>query len=140
MYEQGIKGVDFIVCNTDSQALDVSPVPIKIQLGQSLTEGRGAGSIPEVGKNAAIENIDEMQEILEKQTTMVFVTAGMGGGTGTGAAPVIAKTAKDMGILTVGIVTIPFTFEGRKRMNQAAEGLKEMRAAVDTLLIIKKEI
>lgn len=139
MYEQGIKGVDFIVCNTDSQALDVSPVPIKIQLGQSLTEGRGAGSIPEVGKNAAIENIDEMQEILEKQTTMVFVTAGMGGGTGTGAAPVIAKTAKDMGILTVGIVTIPFTFEGRKRMNQAAEGLKEMRAAVDTLLIIKND-
>lgn len=139
MYEQGIKGVDFIVCNTDSQALDISPVPMKIQLGQSLTEGRGAGSIPEVGKNAAIENIDELQEILEKQTTMVFVTAGMGGGTGTGAAPVIAKTAKDMGILTVGIVTIPFTFEGRKRMNQAAEGLKEMRASVDTLLVIKND-
>ncbi len=139
MYEQGIKGVDFIVCNTDSQALDVSPVPMKIQLGQSLTEGRGAGSIPEVGKNAAIENIDELREILEKQTTMVFVTAGMGGGTGTGAAPVIAKTAKEMGILTVGIVTIPFTFEGKKRMNQAAEGLKEMRASVDTLLVIKND-
>ena len=139
MYQLGIKGVDFIVCNTDSQALDVSPVPVKVQLGQSLTEGRGAGSIPAVGKNAAIENIDEIQEILAKQTTMVFVTAGMGGGTGTGAAPVIAKAAKDMGILTVGIVTIPFTFEGRKRMNQAAEGLREMRASVDTLLVIKND-
>src|SRR5690606_17847419 len=110
-----------------------------VQLGQSLTEGRGAGSIPAVGKNAAIENIDEIQEILSKQTTMVFVTAGMGGGTGTGAAPVIAKAAKDMGILTVGIVTIPFTFEGRKRMNQAAEGLREMRASVDTLLVIRND-
>jgi cell division protein FtsZ len=139
MYEQGIKGVDFIVCNTDSQALDISPVPVKVQLGQSLTEGRGAGSKPEVGKNAAIENIDDIQEILSKQTTMVFVTAGMGGGTGTGAAPVIAKAAKDMGILTVGIVTIPFTFEGRKRMQQAADGLKEMRASVDTLLVIKND-
>ncbi|NEN22983.1 cell division protein FtsZ [Cryomorpha ignava] len=139
MYQLGIKGVDFIVCNTDSQALDVSPVPVKVQLGQSLTEGRGAGSIPAVGKNAAIENIDEIQEILAKQTTMVFVTAGMGGGTGTGAAPVIAKAAKDMGILTVGIVTIPFTFEGRKRMNQAAEGLREMRACVDTLLVIRND-
>jgi cell division protein FtsZ len=139
MYEQGIKGVDFIVCNTDSQALDISPVPVKVQLGQSLTEGRGAGSIPEVGKNAAIENIDDIQEILSKRTTMVFVTAGMGGGTGTGAAPVIAKAAKDMGILTVGIVTIPFTFEGKKRMKQAADGLKEMRASVDTLLVIKND-
>ena len=139
MYELGIKGVDFIVCNTDSQALDISPVPVKIQLGQSLTEGRGAGSIPAVGKNAAIENIDEIQEILSKQTTMVFVTAGMGGGTGTGAAPVIAKAAKDMGILTVGIVTIPFTFEGRKRMKQAEEGLREMRASVDTLLVIRND-
>lgn len=139
MYELGIKGVDFIVCNTDSQALDISPVPVKVQLGQSLTEGRGAGSIPAVGKNAAIENIDEIQEILAKQTTMVFVTAGMGGGTGTGAAPVIAKAAKDMGILTVGIVTVPFTFEGRKRMNQAAEGLREMRASVDTLLVIRND-
>ncbi len=139
MYLQGIKGVDFLVCNTDSQALDISPVPIKVQLGQSLTEGRGAGSIPEVGKNAAIENIDEIREILEKRTTMVFVTAGMGGGTGTGAAPVIAKTAKEMGILTVGIVTVPFTFEGKKRMNQAEEGLREMRAAVDTLLVIRND-
>jgi len=139
MFEQGIKGVDFLVCNTDAQALDVSPVPIKVQLGQSLTEGRGAGSIPEVGKNAAIENIDEIREILEKQTNMVFVTAGMGGGTGTGAAPVIASAAKELGILTVGIVTIPFTFEGKKRMNQAEEGLKEMRQAVDTLLVIRND-
>ncbi len=139
MYKQGIKGVDFIVCNTDSQALDISPVPIKVQLGQSLTEGRGAGSQPEVGRNAAIENIDEIREILSKRTTMVFVTAGMGGGTGTGAAPVIAKVAKEMGILTVGIVTIPFTFEGRKRMKQASEGLREMRQSVDTLLIIRND-
>jgi len=139
MYELGIEGVDFIVCNTDSQALDISPVPVKVQLGQSLTEGRGAGSIPEVGKNAAIENIDDIQEILAKRTTMVFVTAGMGGGTGTGAAPVIARAAKDMGILTVGIVTIPFMFEGTKRMKQAADGLKEMRDSVDTLLVIKND-
>jgi cell division protein FtsZ len=139
MYESGIKGVDFIVCNTDSQALDISPVPIKVQLGQSLTEGRGAGSIPDVGRNAAIENLDDIQEILSHNTHMVFVTAGMGGGTGTGAAPVIAKAAKDLGILTVGIVTIPFTFEGKKRMNQAAEGLREMRASVDTLLVITND-
>lgn len=139
MYRQGIKGVDFIVCNTDSQALDISPVPVKVQLGTSLTEGRGAGSQPEVGRNAAIENIDEIRAILANRTTMVFVTAGMGGGTGTGAAPVIAKTAKDMGILTVGIVTIPFTFEGRKRMLQATEGLREMRQSVDTLLIIRND-
>lgn len=139
MYESGIKGVDFIVCNTDSQALDISPVPIKVQLGESLTEGRGAGSIPDVGRNAAIENLDDIKEILSHNTHMVFVTAGMGGGTGTGAAPVIAKAAKDMGVLTVGIVTIPFTFEGKKRMNQAAEGLREMRASVDTLLVITND-
>lgn len=139
MYEAGIKGVDFIVCNTDSQALDISPVPIKVQLGQSLTEGRGAGSIPDVGRNAAIENLDDIQEILTTNTHMVFVTAGMGGGTGTGAAPVIAKAAKDLGILTVGIVTIPFTFEGKKRMLQAEEGLREMRASVDTLLVITND-
>ena len=139
MYEAGIKGVDFIVCNTDSQALDISPVPIKVQLGESLTEGRGAGSIPDVGRNAAIENLDDINEILSHNTHMVFVTAGMGGGTGTGAAPVIAKAAKDMGILTVGIVTIPFTFEGKKRMIQAEEGLREMRASVDTLLVITND-
>ena len=139
MYEQGIKGVDFIVCNTDEQALDASPVPLKIQLGATLTDGKGAGSIPEVGRNAAVENLDDVKAILEKNTTMVFVTAGMGGGTGTGAAPIIAKAAKDMGILTVGIVTIPFVFEGKKRSTQASEGLAEMRQAVDTLLVIRND-
>ena len=139
MYEQGINGVDFVVCNTDAQSLDHSPVPLKIQLGATLTEGRGAGAIPEVGRNAAVENLDDVMKILTKNTTMVFVTAGMGGGTGTGAAPIIAKAAKDLGILTVGIVTIPFMFEGRKRKNQAEQGLKEMRDSVDTLLVIKND-
>ena len=139
MYSQGIVGVDFIVCNTDRQALDISPVPYKIQLGPNLTEGRGAGMIPEVGMNAAIENIEEIRELLSKNTKMVFVTAGMGGGTGTGAAPVIAQVAKDLGILTVGIVTVPFSFEGRKRRQQAEEGLEKMRQNVDTLLIINNE-
>ena len=139
MFRQGIKGVDFIVCNTDQQALDISPVPVKIQLGSSLTEGRGAGSLPEVGMNAAIENLDEIKEILEKGTKMVFITAGMGGGTGTGAGPVIAKLAKEMGILTVGIVTVPFVFEGRKRRTQAEAGIDKMREAVDTLLIINND-
>ncbi len=139
MYRLGIKGVDFLVCNTDHQALDMSPVPIKIQLGRSLTEGRGAGAIPDVGMNAAIENIDEIQEILEKNTKMVFVTAGMGGGTGTGAAPVIAGVAKKLGILTVGIVTVPFMFEGRKRISQAKEGIEKMRENVDTLLVINND-
>lgn len=136
MYTQGIRDVDFIVCNTDSQALDTSPVPTKIQLGSNLTEGRGAGSLPEVGKNAAIENLDELKQILDKQTKMLFITAGMGGGTGTGAAPVIAALSKELGILTVGIVTIPFAFEGRKRRLQAEEGIKELRKHVDSLLII----
>lgn len=139
MFNQGIVGVDFIVCNTDRQALDISPVPHKIQLGPTLTEGRGAGMVPEVGMNAAIENIEELREVLSKNTKMVFVTAGMGGGTGTGAAPVIAQVAKDLGILTVGIVTIPFDFEGRKRRLQAEEGLEKMRQNVDTLLIINNE-
>lgn len=139
MYNQGIKGVDFIVCNTDRQALDISPVPFKIQLGPSLTEGLGAGSIPEIGKNAAVENIDEIRDLLSKNTKMVFVTAGMGGGTGTGAAPVIAQVAKELGILTVGIVTVPFNFEGRKRRQQAEDGLEQMRQNVDTLLVINNE-
>ncbi len=139
MYDLGIKGVDFIVCNTDKQALDVSSVPFKIQLGTSLTEGNGAGAIPEIGKNAAIENIDEIREVLSKNTKMVFVTAGMGGGTGTGAAPVIASIARELGILTVGIVTVPFGFEGRKRRQQAEEGLEQMRQSVDTLLVINNE-
>lgn len=139
MYLQGIAGVDFIVCNTDCQALDHSPVPYKIQLGPNLTEGRGAGMIPEVGMNAAMENIQEIRELLSAGTKMVFVTAGMGGGTGTGAAPVIAQVARDLGILTVGIVTVPFNFEGRKRRQQAEEGLERMRQNVDTLLIINNE-
>jgi cell division protein FtsZ len=139
MYGQGIIGVDFIVCNTDRQALDISPVPFKIQLGPSLTEGRGAGALPEIGMNAAIENIDEIRDVLSKNTKMVFVTAGLGGGTGTGAAPVIAQVAKEMGILTVGIVTVPFNFEGRKRRQQAEDGLEKMRQNVDTLLIINNE-
>lgn len=139
MYQLGIKGVDFIVCNTDHQALDISPVPVKIQLGKSLTEGRGAGAIPDVGMNAAIENIDDIQEILNNNTKMVFVTAGMGGGTGTGAAPVIAAAARELGILTVGIVTVPFGFEGRKRRTQAEDGIEKMREAVDTLLVINNE-
>ena len=139
MYELGIKDVDFIVCNTDIQALDISSVPTKIQLGETLTGGRGAGSLPEVGMNAAIESIDEIREYLSDNTNMVFITAGMGGGTGTGAGPVVAKIAKDMGILTVGIVTVPFSFEGKKRKEQAEAGIKEMRDAVDTLLIINNE-
>jgi cell division protein FtsZ len=139
MYQQGIKGVDFIVCNTDNQALEASDVPVRIQLGRTLTAGQGAGSVPETGRNAAIENLDDVLEQLGENTTMVFVTAGMGGGTGTGAAPVIAKACKDLGILTVGIVTVPFNFEGRRRANQAGEGLEEMRAAIDTLLVIRND-
>ena len=139
MYKQGIRGVDFVICNTDAQALDSSSIPNKIQLGASLTGGRGAGAIPEVGKNAAIENIDELKDILGTNTEMLFITAGMGGGTGTGAAPIIASVAKEMGILTVGIVTIPFKFEGRKRRMQAEAGLEELRQQVDTLLIISND-
>lgn len=139
MYNQGIKGVDFVVCNTDRQALDISPVPCKIQLGKTLTEGRGAGMIPEVGMNAAFENIEELRELLSANTKMVFVTAGMGGGTGTGAAPVIAQISKELGILTVGIVTLPFAFEGPKRKQQAEVGLERLRKNVDTLLVINNE-
>jgi cell division protein FtsZ len=136
MYKQGIKGVDFYVCNTDEQSLDMSPVPNKIQLGLNLTGGRGAGSIAEVGMNAAIENLEEIKEILGTDTKMLFITAGMGGGTGTGAAPIIAQAAKELGILTVGIVTYPFMFEGRKRSTQANNGLEELRESVDTCVII----
>ncbi len=136
MYNQGIKGVDFIISNTDQQALETSPIPNKIKLGATLTNGMGAGSIPETGRKAALETIDDIKEILEQNTKMVFITAGMGGGTGTGAAPVIAQIAKEMGILTVGIVTLPFSFEGRKRQQQAEQGLEELRKYVDTLLII----
>lgn len=139
MYNLGIRGVDFIVCNTDKQALDISPVPLKVQFGTDLTEGRGAGSSPEVGMQAAEESINEIKEILSEKTKMVFVTAGMGGGTGTGGAPVVAKIAKEMGILTVGIVTVPFSFEGRRRRQQAEEGIERIRPYVDTLLVINNE-
>ncbi|MBL7940155.1 MAG: cell division protein FtsZ [Flavobacteriales bacterium] len=139
MHAQGIKGVDFIICNTDKQALDISPVPVKLQLGLGLTEGLGAGSVPERGNQAAQENIEEIKQLLSSRTKMIFITAGMGGGTGTGAAPVIAKIARDMGILTVGIVTSPFQWEGRKRKQQASIGIEEMRNAVDTLLVINND-
>lgn len=139
MYMQGIKGVEFVVCNTDDQALKISPVPTKIQLGESLTHGRGAGSIPEVGKNAAIETIDDLKKVLLDNTHMVFITAGMGGGTGTGAAPVIAQAARELGILTVAIVTLPFEFEGKKRKQQAAEGIEQLKKQVDSILIIRNE-
>lgn len=139
MYNRGIAGVDFIVCNTDAQALEASPVPGRVQLGASLTAGQGAGSRPEVGRNAAIESLEEVIEHIGEDTKMVFITAGMGGGTGTGAAPVIANAAKERDILTVGIVTVPFAFEGRRRQQQAEEGLEAMREAVDTLLIIRND-
>lgn len=136
MFRLGIKGVDFIICNTDRQALDKSPVPNKIQLGNHLTKGLGAGSIPDVGRDAAIESIEEIKSYLTDNTQMVFITAGLGGGTGTGAAPVIASVARELGILTVGIVTLPFVFEGKKRRVQAEQGLEEMKKYVDTLLVI----
>lgn len=139
MYKLGIKGVDFLVCNTDKQALDLSPVPHKIVLGTTLTEGRGAGSIPEVGRNAAIENIEDMRTVLSNNTKMVFITAGMGGGTGTGAAPVIAGVARELGILTVGIVTVPFAHEGKKRRQYAEEGIELLKQNVDTLLVIRND-
>ena len=136
MFKQGIKGVDFIVCNTDSQALQNSPVPNKIQLGVNLTEGLGAGANPEVGQQAAIESIAEIEKMLDSNTKMVFITAGMGGGTGTGAAPVIAQLAKERDILTVGIVTIPFQFEGKVRSEQALAGVERLRKQVDSLVVI----
>ena len=139
MFKQGINDVDFVVCNTDVQALAKSPVPIKIQLGQTLTEGLGAGSYPEQGKQAAIENLNDIVSLLSENTKMVFITAGMGGGTGTGAAPVIAKAAKELGLLTVAIVTIPFHFEGPRRFNQAIEGIRELKENVDSLLVINNE-
>lgn len=136
MFKQGIKGVDFIVCNTDSQALQNSPVPNKIQLGVNLTEGLGAGANPEVGQQSAIESIPEIEKMLDSNTKMVFITAGMGGGTGTGAAPVIAQLAKEKDILTVGIVTIPFQFEGKVRQDQALQGVERLRKQVDSLIVI----
>ncbi len=136
MFQQDIKGVDFVICNTDAQALENSSIPNKIQLGVNLTSGLGAGANPEVGEQAAKESIKEIQEMLNTQTKMVFITAGMGGGTGTGAAPIIAKIAKDMDILTVGIVTMPFQFEGRMRSKQAQAGIDELRDNVDSLIVI----
>ena len=136
MFNQGIKGVDFVVSNTDAQALSESPVPIKIQLGATLTEGLGAGANPEVGASAAKESFDDLQTLLTTQTKMVFITAGMGGGTGTGAAPIIAQMAKELDILTVGIVTMPFQFEGKLRTDQAQIGLANMKLSVDSLIVI----
>ena len=136
MFQQGIVGVDFVICNTDSQALEKSSVPIKIQLGASLTEGLGAGANPEVGRKAAQESLEDITSLLSTQTKMIFITAGMGGGTGTGAAPIIAKMAKEMDILTVGIVTMPFQFEGKIRLEQAQRGLEELKSCVDALIVI----
>ena len=139
MFSQGIKGVDFVICNTDLQVLEASPIPNKIQLGSGLTQGLGAGSNPEVGKKAAMEAIEDIIEVLGVNTKMLFITAGMGGGTGTGAAPIIAKTAKELDILTVGIVTTPFSFEGKKRKDYAHEGLENLKRSVDCLLVISND-
>lgn len=139
MYDLGIEGVDFVVCNTDSQALALSPVPNKVQLGPHLTQGLGAGANPEIGKQASEESLDDITKILKVNTKMAFITAGMGGGTGTGGAPVMAKICKDLGILTVGIVTLPFGYEGKKRMKQAQEGIERLRENVDTILIISND-
>ena len=139
MYEQGIRDVDFVICNTDAQAMESSSVQTRVQLGASLTEGRGAGNKPQVGKKAALENIDDVKKALSENTKMVFITAGMGGGTGTGGAPVIAKACKEAGFLTVGIVTIPFRNEGRRRIKHAAEGIAELEQYVDSLLVINNE-
>ena len=139
MFKQGIVGVDFAICNTDSQSMPLSPVPVKIQLGPELTQGRGAGSRPQIGKQACIESIDDVRRFLESNTKMLFVTAGMGGGTGTGAAPILAKAAREMDILTVGIVTLPFTFEGRRRTRHALEGIEELKANVDALILISND-
>ncbi len=139
MYRQGITGVDFIICNTDAQALESSPIPNKVQLGASLTEGMGAGSIPEVGKNSAIENIEDIKQMLGSNTKMLFITAGMGGGTGTGASPIIAKAAKELDILTVAIITTPFAFEGKRRKMQANDGLEELKKYVDSYLVISND-
>ncbi len=139
MFKQGIRDVDFVICNTDAQALEASPVPTKVQLGSALTEGRGAGNRPEVGKQAALENIEDVKKVLSKNTKMVFITAGMGGGTGTGGAPVIAEACSAQGFLTVGIVTIPFRNEGKRRIKQAIDGIAELEGHVDALLVINNE-
>ncbi len=139
MYGQGIRDVDYLICNTDAQAMENSPIRARVQLGSTLTEGRGAGNKPEVGKQAALENIDDVKKALSQNTKMVFITAGMGGGTGTGGAPVIAQACHEEGYLTVAIVTIPFRNEGRRRVKQAYEGIKELEQYVDSLLVINNE-
>ncbi|HSR38821.1 MAG TPA: cell division protein FtsZ, partial [Phnomibacter sp.] len=139
MYHQHIQNVDFIICNTDAQALQNSPVPNKIQLGPHLTQGLGAGANPTIGKQATEESLEEIRRILEINTKMAFITAGMGGGTGTGGAPTVAKICRDLGILTVGIVTTPFQFEGPRRMQQARQGIEELKEHVDTLLVISND-
>lgn len=139
MFQKGIIGVDFAVLNTDNQALEMSPVNTKVQLGPTLTDGRGAGSKPNIGREACLESESEVKALFDENTKMVFITAGMGGGTGTGAAPVLAKAAQEMDILTVGIVTMPFSFEGRRRQNQAEEGLAEFQKHVDTLIVISND-
>jgi cell division protein FtsZ len=139
MFEEGIAGVDFIICNTDSQALDNSPVPVKIQLGVTLTEGRGAGNMPQMGEEAARENYEDIKKVLEKDTKMLFITAGMGGGTGTGAAPVIASLARELDILTIAVVTIPSPAEGKKRFGQAMDGIKKLSEYVDSMLVVSNQ-
>jgi len=139
MFEEGIEGVNFIVCNTDAQAMQNNPVPVRIQLGVTLTEGRGAGNMPVQGEHAAIENLHDIREVLEGTTKMVFITAGMGGGTGTGAAPVIAKLARELDILTIAVVTIPSRSEGKRRFEQALEGVEKLREHVDSMLVISNE-
>lgn len=139
MFEKGIAGVGFVLCNTDAQALSNSPVATTVQLGNTLTQGLGAGNNPELGEKAAVESIDDLKSVLDCNTNMVFITAGMGGGTGTGAAPIIAKAAHEMGILTIAVVTIPSAVEGRRRYNQAVEGVKRMNEYVDSLLVINNE-
>jgi cell division protein FtsZ len=139
MYEEGIKGVDYLICNTDSQALEASPVSVKIQLGVTLTEGRGAGNKPEMGEESARENYEDIKAVLEDNTKMLFITAGMGGGTGTGAAPVIASLARELDILTIAVVTIPSPSEGKKRYGQAMEGIKKLGGFVDSMLVISNQ-
>ena len=139
MFEEGIEGVNFMVCNTDAQAMQNNPVPVRIQLGVTLTGGRGAGNLPEQGEQAAIENLDDIREMLEGTTKMVFITAGMGGGTGTGAAPVIARLARELEILTIAVVTIPSRSEGKRRFDQALEGVEKLKEHVDSMLVISNE-
>lgn len=139
MYNLGIRGVDFAICNTDEQSLDLSPVPTKIQLGPMLTVGRGAGNNPEMGKKACLESTEDLRTFLDDNTKMLFITAGMGGGTGTGAGPILAKVAREMGILTVGIVTLPFSFEGPRRGKHAHEGIEQLKQNIDALIVVSND-